>query len=53
MLDSNGVAPADLDVCHGHVGTTPEFPTATYHYHVTAEAPYISGCFRGTAGTVG
>jgi len=53
MRDSNGAAPTDLDVCHGHVGTTPEFPTATYHYHVTAEAPYISGCFRGTAGTVG
>ena len=53
MLDSNGVAPGDLDVCHGHVGTTPEFATATYHYHVTAAAPYISGCFRGTAGTVG
>jgi hypothetical protein len=34
------------------VGTTPEFATATYHYHVTAAAPYISGCFRETAGTV-
>lgn len=52
-MDAGGVAPSHLDVCHGHVGATPEFSGGIYHYHVTTEAPYISGCFRGTAGRVG
>jgi hypothetical protein len=51
--DADGTTPADLDVCHGHVGTTVEFPDGLYHYHTTDEAPYISGCFRGASGTVG
>ena len=51
--DANGATPADLDVCHGHVGATSEFPNGLYHYHVTDASPYISGCFRGTPGSVG
>ncbi len=51
--DQSGVTPTDLDVCHGHIGTTPEFPDGIYHYHTTDTAPYISGCFRGSPGTVG
>lgn len=51
--DADGRAPADLDSCHGHVGVTAEFPAGIYHYHANTEAPYLSGCFRGAAGTVG
>jgi len=52
----NGVAVtnADLDQYHGHVHATPEYPGGIYHYHFTAEAPYIAGTgFYGTAGSVG
>ncbi|MGE0041367.1 MAG: YHYH protein [Vicinamibacterales bacterium] len=51
--DAGAGAPADLDVCHGHVRATPEFPEGIYHYHTTSEPPYISGCFRGSRGSVG
>jgi hypothetical protein len=51
--DMNGSTPADLDVCHGHTSATPEFPSGIYHYHVTADSPYIAGCFHGRAGRVG
>lgn len=44
---------ADLDAYHGHQHVTPEFPSGTYHYHITADAPYLNGSgFYGTAGTV-
>ena len=46
------VVPAGLDGCNGHVSATAEFPAGVYHYHITATAPYISGCFKGTPGTV-
>ena len=52
-MDASGGAPVDLDMCHGHVAATPEFPGGIYHYHATEVAPYISGCFRGQPGTVG
>jgi hypothetical protein len=52
-LESTGATPTNLDSCHGHVGTTTEFPAGLYHYHTTAEPPYISGCFRGAPGTIG
>lgn len=52
-IDTNGTTPSDLDACNGHVGATPHFPQGIYHYHVTSAAPYISGCFRGTPGTLG
>ena len=44
---------ADLDQYHGHFGPTADYPDGIYHYHITAEAPYINGDgFYGTAGTV-
>lgn len=44
---------ADLDLYHGHVGETPEFPQGIYHYHVTTDAPYILGeGYYGKPGTV-
>ncbi len=51
----NGVtiASEDLDDYHGHYGETTEFPNGIYHYHVTADAPYINGNgFYGTPGTI-
>jgi hypothetical protein len=51
----NGVTltSANLDAYHGHMGVTAEFPGGIYHYHITADAPYINGNgFWGTAGTV-
>jgi len=51
--DSDGSTPTDLDVCNGHVGVTRDFPETIYHYHTTEASPYISGCFKGTPGTVG
>lgn len=44
---------ADLDAYHGHFGPTKEFPNGIYHYHITADAPYINGDgYYGTPGTV-
>ena len=51
----NGVTliSASLDAYHGHTGVTPDFPNGIYHYHITADAPYINGNgFWGTPGTV-
>ena len=43
----------DLDDLHGHFGPTADFPDGIYHYHITAEDPYINGAgFYGVAGTV-
>ena len=41
---------ADLDACHGHVGTivVDGKRVRTYHYHATLEYPYTLGCFHGT-----
>lgn len=48
------VTNADLDEFHGHTGVTADYPSGTYHYHVTDADPYINGSgFYGTAGTVG
>ena len=52
-IDTNGSTPSNLDACNGHIGVTPDFPSGIYHYHVTSASPYISGCFRGTPGTIG
>ena len=52
-VDTGGGTPTNLDACNGHVGITPHFPQGIYHYHVTSATPYISGCFRGTPGTIG
>jgi len=44
---------AVLDGCHGHTHATADYPNGIYHYHITAEAPYLNGSgFYGTAGTV-
>ncbi len=44
---------SDLDDYHGHTGVTAEYPKGTYHYHITADAPYLNGDgFYGTPGTV-
>lgn len=51
-VDADGRAPGDLDSCNGHVSATAEFGAGIYHYHTTTAVPYISGCFRGTPGTV-
>ncbi|MHB8497206.1 MAG: YHYH protein [Acidimicrobiales bacterium] len=51
--DSKGNLPtdADLDACHGRTSTVTWNGKATdiYHYDVTAEYPYLVGCFHGTA----
>ena len=44
---------ADLDELHGHVGVTADYPNGIYHYHITAQDPYINGAgFYGKPGTV-
>jgi hypothetical protein len=44
---------ANLDAYHGHTGVTADYPNGIYHYHITADAPYINGNgFWGTPGTV-
>lgn len=51
--ETNGSAPAGLDVYHGHTHATVDYPSGIYHYHITATAPYINGNgFYGTPGTV-
>jgi YHYH protein len=50
--ERDGSAPSGLDSCNGHTGVTTEFESGIYHYHATTAVPYLSGCFRGTAGTV-
>lgn len=44
---------AMLDAYHGHTSATADYPSGIYHYHITADAPYINGNgFYGTKGTV-
>ncbi|MFD2932368.1 YHYH protein [Spirosoma flavum] len=44
---------ADLDKYHGHISKTTDYPDGIYHYHITAEDPYLNGSgFYGKAGTV-
>jgi hypothetical protein len=51
--ESGGALPSGLDTCNGHTHVTTDFPSGTYHYHVTTAAPYISGCFAGQPGSIG
>jgi len=51
--DTDGTTPSNLDSCNGHTHATADVPAGIYHYHVTATTPYISGCFKGTPGSVG
>ncbi|MBB6463925.1 YHYH protein [Flammeovirga kamogawensis] len=42
----------DLDEYHGHNHATEDYPDGIYHYHITAEDPYINGNgYYGTPGT--
>jgi hypothetical protein len=44
---------ADLDVYHGHIAVTTDYPNGIYHYHTTTADPYINGNgFYGTPGTI-
>ena len=44
---------SSLDAYHGHTHATADFPNGIYHYHFTADAPYLNGNgYYGTAGTV-
>ncbi|HAK12639.1 MAG TPA: YHYH protein [Chitinophagaceae bacterium] len=44
---------SSLDAYHGHTHVTTEYPNGIYHYHITADAPYINGNgYYGTPGTV-
>ncbi len=46
------VTSSSLDAYHGHTAVTKEYPNGIYHYHTTADAPFINGNgFFGTAGT--
>lgn len=51
-IDSDGSTPTNLDGCNGHTSVTADFASGIYHYHTTSAVPYISGCYRGTSGTV-
>jgi hypothetical protein len=46
----NELTDADLDACHGRVGTVMwnGGRTSVYHYVLTRDYPYTIGCFRGT-----
>ncbi len=44
---------ADLDAYHGHEHPTADYPQGVYHYHCTADAPWINGDgYWGTPGMV-
>ena len=43
----------DLDEYHGHIGVTSDFPDGIYHYHITADDPYLNGNgYYGTPGNI-
>lgn len=48
--DGKKVSNEDLDQCHGHMHEIVDqgVVQSVYHYHITDEAPYTLGCFRGT-----
>jgi hypothetical protein len=51
----NGVilTTSNLDAYHGHTSVTAEYPNGIYHYHFTADAPYLNGSgYWGTPGIV-
>lgn len=51
--DPDGSTPSNLDSCNGHTHATADVPAGIYHYHATTTVPYLSGCYKGTAGSVG
>jgi len=53
MENGNIITNDDLDMYHGHVGATADFPDGIYHYHITNEDPYLNGNgFFGTPGNI-
>ena len=53
--EENGktISSSDLDAYHGHSHSTKDFSEGIYHYHTTADTPYINGSgYYGTPGTV-
>ena len=43
---------SDLDANHGHTHATAEYPNGIYHYHFTADTPYLNGTgYYGAPGT--
>ncbi|QFR39438.1 YHYH protein [Candidatus Gracilibacteria bacterium 28_42_T64] len=48
--DGKNLTNDDLDECHGHSHTISWDGTdkKIYHYHATANYPYMVGCFKGT-----
>ncbi|WP_235958300.1 YHYH protein [Flammeovirga agarivorans] len=52
MENNVAVTNDDLDDYHGHSHETEDYPDGIYHYHITAEDPYINGNgYYGTPGT--
>jgi len=52
LEDGKTITSSDLDSYHGHTHATTEYPEGIYHYHVTADSPFINGNgYFGTAGT--
>ena len=44
---------SDLDAYHGHTSATTDFPDGIYHYHITADDPYVNGNgFFGIPGNI-
>jgi hypothetical protein len=52
LEDGKTLVSANLDVYHGHEHATDEYPAGIYHYHITADSPYINGNgYFGNAGS--
>ena len=53
LENGNIISSSDLDTYHGHTSATVDFPDGIYHYHVTADDPYINGSgYFGTPGNI-
>jgi hypothetical protein len=53
LENSKTLTSKDLDAYHGHSHATKEYPNGIYHYHITADDPYLNGSgFYGTVGTI-
>ncbi|WP_339750969.1 YHYH protein [Algoriphagus aquimarinus] len=53
MENGGLITNADLDMYHGHLGATADFPDGIYHYHITSEDPYLNGNgYFGTPGSI-
>ena len=40
---TNGCEHAASDTNHGHTSVTADYPNDSYHYHITADSPYVNG----------